>query len=92
LTPGEHTIEHSFTHGNKDYDAFIYHALDLTEAEKKKHLMQEETYLVILKSGDEEKSFELFINAGDTHWSTKSDLIDPAIVEILGNEIDHRSK
>ena len=92
MTPGEYTIEHSFNHRGKEYDAIIYHALELSEEEKRKHLIQEDTYLVILKTEEEEKTFELFINAGDTYWSTKSDLIDPAIVEILGNEIDHRSK
>ena len=55
--------------------------------------MTEESFLVFLNREDgDEKIFELFVNAGDTHWRVKSDLIDHHIVEILGNEIDHRSK
>lgn len=93
MTAGEHTIIYHFNYAGKKYLATIYHILEMTAEEIHHYCMTEETFLVFLDREDgDEKVFELFINAGDTHWSVKSDLIDHNIVEILGNEIDHRSK
>jgi hypothetical protein len=88
----QHAIHCNFEYDDIPYTAEIRHVLDLSEEEKKKYLMQEDCFLVFLKSSQGEKNFELFIEAGETHWKTKSDLIDPAIVEILGNKIDDKHK
>ncbi len=89
----EYTILHHFNYEGQNYTASIHHILEMTAEEIRKYGMTEESFLVFLDREDgDAKVFELFINAGDTHWSVKSKLIDPAIVEILGNEIDHRSK
>lgn len=66
----------TFTHSGKTYT--VTHQEDLP------YKLKEETYLV--EVGD--KSFELFIRPGDTHWSTHSDLIDPEIVEMIGRKIE----
>ncbi|MEJ0106581.1 MAG: hypothetical protein WDO19_30325 [Bacteroidota bacterium] len=84
-------IKYEFSYGGKKYLADIRHFLELSPQEIKMHGVTENTYLVHLFSPTVVKTFELFIEAGDMSmtWKTKSDLIDPAICEIIGKEIDN---
>jgi hypothetical protein len=82
-----------FQYNDETYIADIRHYEDLTEDEKVKHQVKENTFLVHLFSTKGAKTFEIFIEPGDFEmkWITHSSfVVDPQIVEIIGNRIDDK--
>jgi hypothetical protein len=81
-------ILYEFDYDGAKYLADIRHYFFLTEEERKAHLMQENCYLVHLFSLKGSITFEIYIRPGGLTWVTKSQLIDPEIVHIIGDRID----
>lgn len=81
----------NFSYKEENYVASVWHYSQLSIKEKLDYQVTENTYLVLLSGPQEVKPFEIFHDE-EMDWKTKSTfVVDPEIVEIVGEMIDRKT-